>query len=100
WSEALHGVAWSKGMHLDGPLRAATSFPQVILTAASFNPHLWYRIGQVCTHERRRLLPRHSAFEIVCRSFAPFDNDADDQRPGLRLRAFRPNLRSQARGIE
>jgi hypothetical protein len=36
-----------RGIHLDGPLRAATSFPQVILTAASFNPHLWYRIGQV-----------------------------------------------------
>uniref|UniRef100_A0A453PJ88 Glycoside hydrolase family 3 N-terminal domain-containing protein n=1 Tax=Aegilops tauschii subsp. strangulata TaxID=200361 RepID=A0A453PJ88_AEGTS len=53
WSEALHGVAWSKGMHLDGPLRAATSFPQVILTAASFNPHLWYRIGQVIGTEAR-----------------------------------------------
>ncbi|XP_044404258.1 probable beta-D-xylosidase 7 isoform X2 [Triticum aestivum] len=48
WSEALHGVANAgRGVHLDGPLRAATSFPQVILTAASFNPHLWYRIGQV-----------------------------------------------------
>jgi hypothetical protein len=48
WSEALHGVANAgRGIHLDGPLRAATSFPQVILTAASFNPHLWYRIGQV-----------------------------------------------------
>jgi len=50
WSEALHGVANAgRGIHLDGPLRAATSFPQVILTAASFNPHLWYRIGQVRT---------------------------------------------------
>jgi len=51
WSEALHGVANAgRGIHLDGPLRAATSFPQVILTAASFNPHLWYRIGQVHVH--------------------------------------------------
>jgi hypothetical protein len=50
WSEALHGVANAgRGIHLDGPLRATTSFPQVILTAASFNPHLWYRIGQVRT---------------------------------------------------
>ena len=50
WSEALHGVSNAgRGIHLDGPLRAATSFPQVILTAASFNPHLWYRIGQVRT---------------------------------------------------
>jgi len=48
WSEALHGVSdHGRGVHLSGPLRAATSFPQVILTAASFNPHLWYRIGQV-----------------------------------------------------
>ncbi|KAG0534088.1 hypothetical protein BDA96_04G248900 [Sorghum bicolor] len=54
WSEALHGVANAgRGIHLDGPLRAATSFPQVILTAASFNPHLWYRIGQVIGVEAR-----------------------------------------------
>ncbi|XP_062220354.1 probable beta-D-xylosidase 7 [Phragmites australis] len=54
WSEALHGVSNAgRGIHLDGPLRAATSFPQVILTAASFNPHLWYRIGQVIGVEAR-----------------------------------------------
>lgn len=54
WSEALHGVSNAgRGIHLDGPLRAATSFPQVIVTAASFNPHLWYRIGQVRTHAAR-----------------------------------------------
>lgn len=54
WSEALHGLSnQGRGIHLDGPLRAATSFPQVILTAASFNPHLWYRIGQVRKHGTR-----------------------------------------------
>ncbi|KAG2654102.1 hypothetical protein PVAP13_1NG536238 [Panicum virgatum] len=54
WSEALHGVSdHGRGVHLSGPLRAATSFPQVILTAASFNPHLWYRIGQVIGVEAR-----------------------------------------------
>ncbi|XP_062221981.1 probable beta-D-xylosidase 7 [Phragmites australis] len=54
WSEALHGVSNAgRGIHLDGPLRAATSFPQVILTAASFNPDLWYRIGQVIGVEAR-----------------------------------------------
>jgi hypothetical protein len=56
WSEALHGVAWSRGIHLNGSLRAATSFPQVILTAASFNPDLWYRIGQVRTPTHLLLL--------------------------------------------
>uniref|UniRef100_A0ACD5Z5K8 Uncharacterized protein n=1 Tax=Avena sativa TaxID=4498 RepID=A0ACD5Z5K8_AVESA len=53
WSEALHGVGWSKGIHLNGPIRAVTSFPQVILTAASFNQRLWYRIGQVIGTEAR-----------------------------------------------
>lgn len=48
WSEALHGVAnVGPGIHFNGAIKAATSFPQVILTAASFDTHLWYRIGQV-----------------------------------------------------
>ncbi|RWW44374.1 hypothetical protein BHE74_00049864 [Ensete ventricosum] len=48
WSEALHGVSsWGHGIHFDRIIPSATSFPQVILTAASFNPDLWYRIGQV-----------------------------------------------------
>ncbi|RRT37476.1 hypothetical protein B296_00033056, partial [Ensete ventricosum] len=47
WSEALHGVSsWGHGIHFDRIIPGATSFPQVILTAASFNPDLWYRIGQ------------------------------------------------------
>ncbi|MFQ6662827.1 hypothetical protein Gotur_030549 [Gossypium turneri] len=50
WSEALHGVAFvaniSQGIRFNGTIRSATSFPQVILTAASFDPYLWYRIGQ------------------------------------------------------
>jgi len=48
WSEALHGVAnVGPGIHFNGIIKSATSFPQVILTAASFDTHLWYRIGQV-----------------------------------------------------
>lgn len=48
WSESLHGVSNSgRGIRFEGALTAATSFPQVILTAATFNPLLWYRIGQV-----------------------------------------------------
>ncbi|KAB1199837.1 putative beta-D-xylosidase 7 [Morella rubra] len=47
WSEALHGVANAgPGIRFDGTIQAATSFPQVILTAASFDAHIWYRIGQ------------------------------------------------------
>ncbi|MBA0745993.1 hypothetical protein Gogos_008546 [Gossypium gossypioides] len=45
WSEALHGVAFvaniSQGIRFNGTIRSATSFPQVILTAASFDPYLW-----------------------------------------------------------
>ncbi|KAL2893884.1 putative beta-D-xylosidase 7 [Bienertia sinuspersici] len=48
WSEALHGVAdGGPGVSLNGTIHGATSFPQVILTAASFDAQLWYRIGQL-----------------------------------------------------
>ncbi|XP_062098606.1 probable beta-D-xylosidase 7 [Humulus lupulus] len=54
WSEALHGVANAgPGVKFDGPIHSATSFPQVILTAASFDANLWYRIGQVIGTEAR-----------------------------------------------
>ncbi|KAJ8500950.1 hypothetical protein OPV22_011502 [Ensete ventricosum] len=56
WSEALHGVSsWGHGIHFDRIIPSATSFPQVILTAASFNPDLWYRIGQTIAVEARAL---------------------------------------------
>lgn len=48
WSEALHGVSrHGKGVRFNGTITASTMFPQVILTAASFDSYLWYRIGQV-----------------------------------------------------
>ncbi|KAG9451582.1 hypothetical protein H6P81_011547 [Aristolochia fimbriata] len=54
WSEALHGITgFGGGVNFGGPIRAATSFPQVIHTAASFNPNLWYRIGQAIGVEAR-----------------------------------------------
>ncbi|KAL9683456.1 hypothetical protein QQ045_015278 [Rhodiola kirilowii] len=54
WSEALHGVVDGKGVHFNwGKIKAATSFPQVILTAATFDSQLWYRIGQVIGREAR-----------------------------------------------
>ncbi|KAG6434824.1 hypothetical protein SASPL_106468 [Salvia splendens] len=50
WSEALHGVAVATGVEngvkFDGVVEAATSFPQVILTASTFDAHLWYRIAK------------------------------------------------------
>lgn len=48
WSESLHGVGSAgKGIFFNGSIVGATSFPQVILTAAAFDENLWYRIGQV-----------------------------------------------------
>ncbi|KAK8930507.1 putative beta-D-xylosidase 7 [Platanthera zijinensis] len=57
WSEALHGVSDAgRGIHYNGgPISTGTSFPQVILTAASFNPFLWYRIGEAIGTEARAL---------------------------------------------
>ena len=49
WSEALHGVSnVGPGTKFGGSFPGATSFPQVITTAASFNASLWEEIGRVC----------------------------------------------------
>ncbi|CAN8234032.1 unnamed protein product [Cochlearia groenlandica] len=54
WSEALHGVAGvGPGIRFNGTVKAATSFPQVILTAASFDSYEWFRIAQVIGKEAR-----------------------------------------------
>jgi beta-glucosidase-like glycosyl hydrolase len=48
WSEALHGVSnVGPGTKFGGQFPAATSFPQVIATVASFNASLWEAIGRV-----------------------------------------------------
>ncbi|KAL7262657.1 hypothetical protein ACSBR1_000925 [Camellia fascicularis] len=59
WSEALHGVAMvgggavPQGIRFNGTIRSATSFPQVILSSATFDTHLWYSIGQAIGKEAR-----------------------------------------------
>lgn len=48
WSEALHGVSYvGPGTRFSSLVPGATSFPQVILTAASFNATLFEAIGKV-----------------------------------------------------
>lgn len=48
WSEALHGVSYvGPGTHFSNVVPGATSFPQVILTAATFNTSLFEAIGRV-----------------------------------------------------
>ena len=57
WSEALHGVSnLGPAVKFNAQFPAATSFPQVITTAASFNASLWEAIGQV-TFSFHHLLP-------------------------------------------
>ncbi|KAF2299679.1 hypothetical protein GH714_002360 [Hevea brasiliensis] len=56
WSEALHGVSYvGPGTHFSNVVPGATSFPQVILTAASFNASLFEAIGKVVSTEARAM---------------------------------------------
>ncbi|XP_057966666.1 probable beta-D-xylosidase 2 [Malania oleifera] len=56
WSEALHGVSnVGPGTKFVGDFPGATSFPQVITTAASFNASLWEAIGRVVSDEARAM---------------------------------------------
>ncbi|KAL9172031.1 hypothetical protein ABFS82_03G018300 [Erythranthe guttata] len=59
WSESLHGVAGSttadSGVTFDETIKSATSFPQVILTASTFDENLWYRIAKVMGKEARAI---------------------------------------------
>ncbi|EGD77165.1 beta-glucosidase [Salpingoeca rosetta] len=55
WSEALHGVGHSPGVHFGGDVPAATSFPQVIHTGATFNKTLYRKIGTVISTEARAM---------------------------------------------
>ncbi|XP_027367048.1 probable beta-D-xylosidase 2 [Abrus precatorius] len=56
WSEALHGVSnVGPGTKFGGQFPAATSFPQVITTASSFNASLWEAIGRVASDEARAM---------------------------------------------
>ncbi|GLJ50954.1 hypothetical protein SUGI_1085220 [Cryptomeria japonica] len=56
WSEALHGVSnFGPGTHFANPIPAATSFPQVILTAATFDTELWEEMGKAVSTEARAM---------------------------------------------
>lgn len=54
WSESLHGIATNgPGVSFDGPIPAATSFPQVLVMAAAFNRSLWFEVGAAIAVEAR-----------------------------------------------
>ncbi|KAJ0265957.1 beta-D-xylosidase 6 [Hirschfeldia incana] len=56
WSESLHGLADNgPGVSFNGSISAATSFPQVIVSAAAFNRTLWRGIGAAVAVEGRAM---------------------------------------------
>ncbi|KAF9611123.1 hypothetical protein IFM89_027067, partial [Coptis chinensis] len=56
WSEALHGVSYvGPGTKFSSVVPGATSFPQVILTGATFNVSLFQAIGKVVSTEARAM---------------------------------------------
>ena len=68
WSEALHGVSYvGPGTRFSNVVPAATSFPMVILTAATFNSSLFEAIGRVRLSFQTLLLP--SYFQVYAFSY-------------------------------
>ncbi|PKI63684.1 hypothetical protein CRG98_015933 [Punica granatum] len=62
WSEALHGVSnVGPGTKFGRSFPGATSFPQVITTAASFNASLWEEIGRETPGEDPVLAGKYAA---------------------------------------
>ena len=53
WSEALHGVADSPGVHFRPPTEHSTVFPQIINLAASFRKELFFQVGNATGNEAR-----------------------------------------------
>ncbi|PWA57455.1 glycoside hydrolase family 3 C-terminal domain-containing protein [Artemisia annua] len=81
WSEALHGVSrHGKGVRFNGSVKASTMFPQVILTAASFDSRIWYRIGQAIGREARAMYNNGQARGLTF--WAPNINVLRDPRWG------------------
>ncbi|XP_042457099.1 probable beta-D-xylosidase 6 [Zingiber officinale] len=56
WSESLHGIASNgPGVAFYGSVRAATEFPQVILSAAAYNRTLWGAMARAIAVEARAM---------------------------------------------
>ncbi|XP_047261149.1 probable beta-D-xylosidase 7 isoform X1 [Capsicum annuum] len=81
WSEALHGLSTEGlGVFLNRSIKGATQFPQIILTASTFDENLWYRIAQAIAREARAA---YNAGELKGMTFwAPNVNILRDPRWG------------------
>ena len=56
WSEASHGIAYSAGVAFRAPTPSATSFPEQIGTAATFDSELFGLIGEAVGAEARAMM--------------------------------------------
>uniref|UniRef100_A0A0D9W7G9 Fibronectin type III-like domain-containing protein n=1 Tax=Leersia perrieri TaxID=77586 RepID=A0A0D9W7G9_9ORYZ len=81
WSESLHGVCDNgPGVNFSsGPVRSATIFPQVILSAAAFNRSLWRAVAGAIAVEARAM---HNAGQAGLTFWAPNINVFRDPRWG------------------
>ncbi|KAF0894313.1 hypothetical protein E2562_038282 [Oryza meyeriana var. granulata] len=81
WSESLHGVCDNgPGVNFSsGPVRSATIFPQVILSAAAFNRSLWHAVAEAIAVEARAM---HNAGQAGLTFWAPNINVFRDPRWG------------------
>ncbi|XP_051218388.1 probable beta-D-xylosidase 6 [Lolium perenne] len=81
WSESLHGLADNgPGVNFSsGPVARATMFPQVILSAASFNRSLWRAVAEAVAVEARAM---HNAGQAGLTYWAPNINVFRDPRWG------------------
>lgn len=80
WSESLHGLASNgPGVNFNGYVKAATSFPQVLVTAASFNRTLWFKIGLAIGIEAKAM---HNVGQAGLTFWAPNINIFRDPRWG------------------
>ncbi|PKU69030.1 probable beta-D-xylosidase 6 [Dendrobium catenatum] len=80
WSESLHGVAGNgPGVRFNGSISTATVFPQVILSAASFNRTLWRALARAIAIEARAM---YNADQAGLTFWAPNINIFRDPRWG------------------
>ena len=79
WSEALHGVANSPGVHFGDTVPFATSFPQIIATACSFNTTLFHAVSSSIGLEARAM---NNAGHAGLTFWAPNINIVRDPRWG------------------
>ncbi|XP_020584048.1 probable beta-D-xylosidase 6 [Phalaenopsis equestris] len=80
WSESLHGLAGNgPGVRFNGSISTATVFPQVILSAASFNRTLWRALARAIAVEARSM---YNAEQAGLTFWAPNINIFRDPRWG------------------